>query len=189
MTTAAFSSLKNHFLLAMPGFTDPNFKNAVIYICEHSRDGAMGLIINHPIDATMSRVFDELKLEYPTEIGARPLLVGGPVQQQRGFVIHRPASHLWESTLYVSPDVCITASKDIIADIAGQRGPAASYITLGYAGWGAGQLENELSNNFWLVSEADSQIIFDVPFEQRAQAAATKLGVDLTRLSPQAGHA
>ena len=89
----------------------------------------------------------------------------------------------------MSPEVCITVSRDIIADIAGQRGPDASYITLGYVGWGAGQLENELANNFWLVSEADPQIIFDVPFDQRAQAAATKLGVDLTRLSPQAGHA
>ena len=189
MTSPEFSSLKNHFLLAMPGLDDPNFSGAVIYICEHSEDGAMGLIINHPAELTMSRVFDEFDLAYADEIGRRPLLIGGPVQQERGFVIHRPSRHRWDSTLFVSPDVCITASQDIIADIARQQGPEASYITLGYAGWSPGQLEYELSANSWLISEADPQIIFDVPFDQRMTATADKLGIDLARISPHAGRA
>lgn len=189
MTASMFSSLKDHFLLAMPGLDDPNFKHALIYICEHSEDGAMGLIINSPSDVPMSRVFDEFELDYPAEIGAQPLLTGGPVQQERGFVIHRPSPTHWQSTIEVSDHVCITASRDIIEDIASRKGPSASYITLGYAGWGAGQLEQEIADNSWLVSAADPTIIFETPFEQRAKATALQLGVDLDRLSPQAGHA
>lgn len=173
----------------MPNLSDPNFKDAVIYICEHGEDGAMGLIINHPTNVTMSRVFDEFELIYPENIGNQPLLLGGPVHQERGFVLHKASPQQWESTLFVSSEVCITASQDIITDIAREQGPECSYITLGYAGWAAGQLENELIHNSWLVSEADPQIIFEVPFDQRLTVIAQKMGIDITRLSPQAGRA
>jgi len=168
---------------------DPNFKDALIFICEHSSEGAMGLVINHPSDQPISRVFEELDLSYSPGTGDAPVLVGGPVQQERGFVIHRPGNQAWESTLYISPEVCLTASRDIISDIANQQGPESSFITLGYAGWGAGQLEEELTHNFWLVSEADPHIIFDVPYGDRTTAAANKLGIDLARISLNAGHA
>ena len=133
--------------------------------------------------------FDEFELKYPEAIGNMPLLLGGPVHQERGFVLHKASTRKWESTLFVSPEVCITASRDIITDIAHELGPASSYITLGYAGWAPGQLENELTHNSWLVSEADPQIIFDVPFAKRMTVTAEKMGVDITRISPQAGHA
>jgi putative transcriptional regulator len=189
MTDTAFMSLKNHFLLAMPGLLDPNFKHAVVYICEHSAaDGAMGLTINQPTSVTMSRIFDAFDLKYPAEIGQRALLSGGPVQQERGFVIHRPARSSWETTIQVAPDVCITASRDIIEDMAHSKGPESSHITLGYAGWGDGQLEREIAENSWLVIEADPEIIFDIPFEKRASATAAKLGISLDRLSTQYGH-
>lgn len=190
MPDSKFFSLKNHFLLAMPGLMDPNFRHALIYLCEHTPDGgAMGFTINNPSRVPMSRIFDEFHLEYSEDIGNRPLLSGGPIHQERGFVIHRPAETRWESTMAISPDVCITASRDIIVDIARSRGPSASYVTLGYAGWGPGQLEQEIAENSWLVIEADATILFDTPFELRARATAAKLGIDLDKLSPQAGHA
>lgn len=183
-------SLKNHFLLATPGLRDPHFKSSLIYLCEHSlEEGAMGFTINHPSEVPMSRIFDEFELDYPEDIGRKPLLSGGPVQQERGFVIHRPGKSLWQTTTHISPEVCITASRDIIVDIANSKGPSSSYITLGYAGWGPGQLEQEIADNSWLVIEADPDIIFDTPFELRAQATAAKLGIDLDRLSIQVGHA
>lgn len=189
MTDSNVIDLKNHFLLAMPGLNDPNFKQAVIYICEHSaRDGAMGFTINQPSKVPMSRIFEEFDMAYAKELGNKPLLAGGPVQQERGFVIHRPAATRWQTTTDIAEDVCITASRDIIADIAASKGPSASYITLGYAGWGPGQLEQEIADNSWLVIEADSSIIFDIPFELRASATAAKLGIDLNKLSLQAGH-
>lgn len=189
MSAQKFTSLKNHFLLAMPGLQDPNFTQAVIYICEHSEEGAMGLAINHPIDVPMSRVFEEMQLAYPSRLGKRPLLCGGPVQRERGFILHKTSAGHWESTMEISPDVSITASRDILRDIASEKGPEDSYITLGYAGWGPGQLEEELANNSWLTIPADPDIIFSIPFDQRARATAAKIGVDIDRLSSQAGHA
>ncbi|MCK9467885.1 MAG: YqgE/AlgH family protein [Porticoccaceae bacterium] len=189
MVEKPFLSLKNQLLLAMPGLQDPRFSRAVIYLCEHNEDGAMGLVINQPIDVPMSRVFEDLAVEYPDHIGRRPLLSGGPVQQERGFVLHKSADRHWESTVEVSPDISITASRDIIIDIARAEGPADSYITLGYAGWGPGQLEQELADNAWLTIPADPDIIFATPFPERARATAARIGVDLDRLSPQVGHA
>ena len=190
MSDNDFSSLKNHFLLAMPGLADPNFREALIYICEHSRDGgAMGFTINQPSDVPMCRIFEEFDLDYAEELGARPLLAGGPVQPDRGFVIHRPGECTWTTTMAVSDEICITASRDIIVDIARSRGPSASHISLGYAGWGPGQLEAEIANNSWLVMEADPAIIFETPFAMMARATAAKLGIDIDRLSSQSGHA
>lgn len=174
----------------MPGLQDPYFKQALIYICEHSADeGAMGFTINQPSDVPMSRIFEEFDLDYAEDVGARPLLSGGPVQQERGFVIHRPGKTKWSSTMTISEEVYITASRDIIVDIAHSKGPSASHISLGYAGWAAGQLEREIANNSWLVIEADAAIIFDTPFDCMAKATAAKLGIDIDKLSSQAGHA
>ncbi|GIX30916.1 MAG: UPF0301 protein AlgH [Porticoccaceae bacterium] len=189
MSAPKFHSLKDHFLVAMPGLRDPNFRDTVVYLFEHGPEGAIGLIINRPTEVPMARVFAELKLQCPEEVGRRPVLLGGPVQPERGFVIHRPATRRFESTLQVSDEICITASQDILAAIAGREGPEASYITLGYAGWGPGQLEAEIAANSWLVVRADPSIVFDVPFEQRLAATTAKIGVDLGKLSPVAGHA
>ena len=189
MMESPFPSLKDQLLLAMPGLQDPRFAHTVIYVCEHNEDGAMGLVINQPIDIPMSRVFEDMEVDYPEHIGRRPLLSGGPVQRERGFVLHKSVDKHWESTVEVSAEISITASRDIIVDIARAQGPADSYITLGYAGWGPGQLEQELTDNTWLSIPANPDIIFDIPFPERARATAALIGVDLDRLSPQVGHA
>lgn len=185
----SFQSLCNHFLIAMPGLADPNFSHSVVYICEHSDEGAMGLVINNPLDIPLSQVFEQFEIGYSDEIGKQHLLSGGPVQTDRGFVLHRPAGREWESTLAISGDISLTASKDIINDIASEKGPNELIITLGYAGWGAGQLEEEIANNAWLTVPGDADIVFNVPFDQRAMVAAAKIGVNLNQLSSDAGHA
>ncbi|MDX2464144.1 MAG: YqgE/AlgH family protein [Porticoccus sp.] len=139
--------LSNHFLVAMPGLLDPNFSHTVIYLCEHSADGAMGLVINDPLDIPISQIFEQFNISYTPKIGKQPLLSGGPVQMERGFVLHSPGNHPWESTLPISNDIYLTASSDIITDIAKEQGPNNLIITLGYAGWGPGQLEEELADN------------------------------------------
>ncbi|WP_438950920.1 YqgE/AlgH family protein [Porticoccus sp.] len=184
-----FESLSNHFLVAMPGLLDPNFSHAVIYICEHSPDGAMGLVINNPLDIPISQIFEQFEMTYSPHIGAQPLLSGGPVQIDRGFVLHRAGERQWESTRTISGEISLTASRDIISDIAVERGPGELIITLGYAGWGPGQLEEELAHNAWLTVPGDANILFNTPFEQRASAAAAKIGIDLNMLSTDAGHA
>lgn len=184
-----FESLSNHFLVAMPGLLDPNFSHAVIYICEHSPDGAMGLVINNPLDIPISQIFEQFEMTYSPHIGAQPLLSGGPVQIDRGFVLHRAGERQWESTRTISGEISLTASRDIISDIAFERGPGELIITLGYAGWGPGQLEEELAHNAWLTVPGDANILFNTPFEQRASAAAAKIGIDLNMLSTDAGHA
>jgi putative transcriptional regulator len=184
-----FQTLSNHFLVAMPGLLDPNFSHAVIYICEHTKDGAMGLVVNNPLEIPFSQVFEQFEIQYSPKVGEQPLLSGGPVQTDRGFVLHRPAKRAWESTLPISCDISLTASKDIIPDIAQEQGPNDLIIALGYSGWGPGQLEEELANNAWLTVPGDASIVFNVPFDQRAHAAAAIIGIDLNRLSTHAGHA
>lgn len=173
----------------MPGLLDPNFSHAVIYICEHTAEGAMGLVINNPLEIPLSQVFEQFEIDYSPAVGEQSLLSGGPVQTDRGFVLHRPTKREWESTLAISSDISLTASKDIIPDIARDRGPNDLIITLGYSGWGAGQLEEELSSNAWLTVPGDANIVFNVPFDQRAHAAAAIIGIDLNQLSTNAGHA
>lgn len=182
-------NLSNHFLVAMPGLLDPNFSQAVIYLCEHTADGAMGLIINHPLDIPLSQIFEQFEMGYSPKMGEQSLLSGGPVQVDRGFVLHRSGSRQWESTLAISREVSLTASSDIIADIAEEKGPNDLIITLGYAGWGPGQLEDELAENAWLTVPGDANILFNVPFHERATAAAAKIGVDFNQLSTDIGHA
>lgn len=186
---SSFFSLRNQLLIAMPGMLDPRFTHTVIYLCEHSEEGAMGLTINRPAGAPISKIFQQLDLEYPSSLGDQPLLVGGPVQLERGFVLHRPGPREWESTLATGSQINLTASRDIIVDIANNKGPDSLLILLGYAGWGPGQLERELAENAWLTVPADPELIFDTPPEQLASLAAARIGVDLRQLSHVAGHA
>ncbi len=186
---AETQSLTNHFLIAMPGMQDANFSRTVTYVCEHSADGAMGIIINRPMSLRLSDMLEQLEIPLlPKQAGVLPVYIGGPVQTDRGFVLHS-GEHRWDSTLAISPEVSVTTSKDILEAIAQGQGPEHSLIALGYAGWAAGQLEEEISANAWLSGPASQDILFQLPAEQRWQAAASLLGVDLNLLSGEAGHA
>jgi len=185
----SISSLKNYFLLAMPGLNDPNFAQSVVYICEHDADGAMGLIINQQLDIPVKAIFDQLELSYLDECGSSLIFDGGPVQRDRGFILHPSVEQQWESTVAIGDDISLTASKDILTDIALGNGPENALITLGYSSWEAGQLEQELTQNSWLTIPADSAIIFHTDCAKRAGAAASTIGLDLAMLSHDAGHA
>lgn len=183
------TNLSNHFLIAMPTLADPNFHHAVTYICEHNLEGAMGLIINRPMDLNLSDVLQQMDIEVKDkQIEQVSVFYGGPVQEERGFVLHQPAT-LWESSVIVSDELAITTSKDILIEIAQGKGPAQYLITLGYAGWGAGQLEAELAGNSWLSGPADLNVVFEEPAESRWMSAAEGLGVDINLLSGDTGHA
>ncbi len=186
---ADVESLRNHFLIAMPSMADPNFSRTVTYLCEHNEEGAMGLVINRPMELTLLDIAQGMGLDADPELTARvPVYQGGPVQVERGFVLHQPLGD-WEATLVVSDDIGVTMSRDIIeAIVAGDR-PERFLVALGYAGWGAGQLEHEMAANAWLNGPADPAIIFDAPVEQRWTLAAARLGVDLSLLSSDVGHA
>jgi len=182
--------LTNQLLIAMPTMGDPNFAQTVTLVCDHSPRGALGLILNKPLPMRMGEVFDQLEIAAPAE-GAprdRHVLRGGPMQTDRGFVVHRAGGD-WDSTLKVSDTIHVTTSRDILAAIARGTGPEEAVVALGYAGWDGGQLEEEIRANAWLSAPVDSGIIFDLPFESRWRAAARLLGVDLSRLSPQSGNA
>jgi len=182
------SSLRDHFLIAMPGLTDPIFSRSVTYICDHSEQGAMGIVINQPLDLTLGDVFEQLAIDYSAPLKSNPVLAGGPVNMQRGFVLHRDQGS-WESTLRITSEVSLTASRDIVAAIAREEGPAHAQFALGYAGWSAGQLEDEINANSWLIVPADTSIIFDTPVDQRWAATARQLGIDMNLISSTAGHA
>lgn len=182
-------NLAHQFLIAMPNMADPNFEGSVIYICEHSERGALGLVINRPTELTLASLFDKIDLKL--EIAPwkdTPVFFGGPVQTERGFVLHRPAGS-FSSSLSVGDDIALTTSKDVLEAVAQGQGPRKMLVTLGYAGWGAGQLENEIAHNAWLTVGAQSEVIFDTPAEQRFTAALSLLGIDATQLMGQAGHA
>lgn len=183
------ASLNNHFLIAMPALDDPNFHHTTTYICEHDENGALGVVINRPLEMQLGEILRYMDIEACNEnISSRQVYMGGPVQNDRGFVLHEPAGD-WEATLKVTDTIGITSSRDILQAIAAGKGPKNSIVTLGYAGWGAGQLENELAANTWLSGPANSKIVFDTPCEQRWQAAAALLGIDLNLLSSETGHA
>ena len=184
-------SLANHFLIAMPQLADPNFAHTVTYICEHNDQGAMGIIVNRPLELNLGDILDQLQIDADTDDGnlrQQPVVFGGPVHQEYGFVLHDPG-RVWRNTLFISDDVALTTSNDILHDIAVHNGPDQSLVALGYAGWGAGQLETEMSQNAWLSVAADADIIFLQPFEQRWQASAQLLGIDISVLSDNVGHA
>jgi putative transcriptional regulator len=181
--------LTNQFLIAMPAMTDANFAQTVTYIWEHNDDGALGIIINRPLQMKLAEVFEQLKMPTPADtVGRQSVLQGGPVQTDRGFVLHDIGGD-WEHTRQVSSRIQVTTSPDILDAMARGTGPATAVVALGYAGWSAGQLEHELTQNAWLTVPADERIIFSTPFEQRWHAAGRLLGIDLTTISPLAGHA
>lgn len=183
------SNLTNHFLIAMPALEDPNFSRTVTYMCDHNDNGAMGLVINRPLDIDFSELASHLDIDDSRKpSGYIPIYQGGPVQTERGFVLHEEHGQ-WEATLPVTSHIALTMSQDIIEAIAHNEGPRRFLIALGYAGWGAGQLEAELASNAWLNGMADPGILFDTPIEQRWTAAAHHLGVELKNLSSDVGHA
>lgn len=183
------TALTNHFLIAMPGLRDPNFSRTVTYLCEHSEQGAMGIVINRPMEIRLGEVLAQLEIESNDRaVLDAPVYLGGPVQPERGFVLHS-GDHCFDSTLAITPEISVTTSRDVLEAIAAGRGPEHRLIALGYAGWGGGQLEEEMGANAWLSGPADQTIIFHMPAEARWLAAAQLLGVDLNLLSGEAGHA
>ena len=181
-------NLTHHFLIAMPNMADPYFAKTLTYICEHNDQGALGLVVNRPIDMTLQSLFERLSLQMTdAKLSEAPIYFGGPVQTDRGFVLHEPAGN-WQSTLRVR-DIGLTTSKDILEAVARGEGPARMLVTLGYAGWSPGQLEHELSQNAWLTVEARDGIIFETPAEERLPAAMELLGIDFAKLQDAAGHA
>ena len=182
--------LTNQLLVAMPALADPNFSHSVTLVCEHSERGALGIVINRPLEMKMSEVLEQLSLATgDARLLAMPVLGGGPVQKDRGFVLHRPGAQAFESTMPVSETLHVTTSRDVLASMARGDGPVQAVIALGYAGWEAGQLEEEVLQNAWLTVPCDDTLIFELPYEQRWHAAARLLGVELSRISTQAGRA
>ena len=182
-------TLAGQLLVAMPGMLDPDFQHTVTYICEHSETGALGITINRPLDMDIGEVLDQLSLK-PSgpECLTQPVLKGGPVQSERGFVLHE-SPHNWESTTAVGQSIFVTTSRDILSDLAAGNGPGRVLIALGYSGWSAGQLEEEIRQNAWLTVPASSNLVFETPFDQRWSAAAQSIGIDPASLSLHAGHA
>ena len=188
MSKAAY--LTNQFLIAMPAMTDDNFSQTVTLICEHNPQGALGIIINRQLEMQLADVFRQLKLPTTREpLSSQPVLQGGPVQMDRGFVVHRAEERTWDSTLRVSDQVHVTTSRDILDAMANGSGPADAFVALGYAGWEAGQLENEMVQKAWLSVAAAPRVLFETPYEELWRAAGRLLGIDLATLSPEAGHA
>jgi putative transcriptional regulator len=185
--------LTNQLLVAMPALGDPNFAHTVTLVCEHNKDGALGIVINRPMDMAVSEVFQQLDLAtQDLKLGKQPVLRGGPVAPERGFVLHPPASDgapSYDATLQVSPNLHVTTSRDVLAAIARGEGPSQALVALGYAGWGAGQLEEEIRSNAWLNVPMDISILFETPYNERWRAAVKLLGIDSERLSSHAGHA
>lgn len=182
-------NLTNQLLIAMPGMADPNFSTTVTIICEHNDDGALGIVINRPLTLKLGGLFDQLDLDDDAAaIADNPVLMGGPVGPERGFVLHAPGGK-FENSVAVSKDIYLTVSRDVIDALATGDGPEKSLVALGYAGWEPGQLENEMLANSWLSVPATTGIVFDTPFDERWSSAAETLGIDISRISPNAGHA
>lgn len=182
-------SLSNQFLIAMPKMTDPLFSRALVYVCEHGEHGSMGLIINKPSGIVMAQLFDQVDLPLSNvAANSRPVFFGGPVQPDRGFVLHAPVGN-WQSSLIVTDTIALTTSKDILIAVSEGNGPEQLVITLGYTGWQSGQLEQEIAANAWLTVEQEPEIIFSTPPEQRYDKAMGLLGFDPSLLSDEVGHA
>ena len=181
-------NLTSHFLIAMPAMSDPNFSRTLTFVCEHNERGALGIVVNRPIDVDLAALFKQVEIALPDPALARqPVFFGGPVQFDHGFVLHRPVG-AWKSTLPVG-DIGLTTSRDILEAMADGRGPHEQLVALGYAGWAPGQLEDEIQKNGWLTVRADIDLIFNVPPEERYDAAMRALGINAANLSEEAGHA
>ncbi|MBC7393937.1 MULTISPECIES: YqgE/AlgH family protein [unclassified Variovorax] len=191
-------NLTHHFLIAMPGLADKAFRRSVIYLCEHSERGALGLVINKPSDMNLKGLFEKIELHLSRpELGEAPVFQGGPVQTERGFVLHepvfaegdKPEESVYASTMTIPGGLEMTTSKDVLEALATGAGPRKVLVSLGYAAWEQGQLESELAENSWLTVDADPAVIFDTPIEQRYDRALLLLGLEAWKLSPDAGHA
>jgi putative transcriptional regulator len=187
--TATTVNLTQHFLIAMPAMADPNFANTLTFVCEHNKDGALGIVVNRPTEMTLSALFEQIEIPLGNaQMRKAPVHFGGPVQIDRGFVLHRPLGN-WQSTLAITDEVGLTTSKDVLEALGRGEGPRDVLVSLGYAGWSAGQLEQELSQNAWLTVPADPAVMFDLPADRRLPAAMQLLGIDFSRLSDDVGHA
>ena len=186
-------NLTNQFLIAMPGMADDTFAGAVIYLCEHTEKGALGLVINKPIDIKLRNLFEKVELSLAREdLAEAPVYFGGPVQTERGFVLHEKLAGdgvAYNSTLTIPGGLEMTTSKDVLEAMSNGAGPTRVLVTLGYSGWSAGQLEDEMSRNGWINVGAAPEVIFDTPVEKRYERALSLLGIDLRMLSQEAGHA
>ena len=186
------SYFDQQMLIAMPGMEDPNFDHGVTLMCQHNEEGALGITINRSSELTLMDVLAQLNIECSDErIAEQPVLQGGPVQQERGFVLHSDDGRedQWEATTRIAPGIMVTTSRDILEAIAEHRGPSKYVVALGYAGWSAGQLEDELRQNAWLNTVVDSTIVFDSPIDDRWARAVALLGIDAATLQPLGGHA
>ena len=184
-----FVNLTHHFLIAMPGMADPNFSGSLTYICEHNEQGALGVVVNRPTDMTLASLFEQIQMPLGSAaMAGQPVYYGGPVQTDRGFVLHQPLG-TWNSTVSIGDSLGLTSSKDVLEAVALGEGPEKLLVTLGYAGWGPGQLEDEIARNAWLTVEAHPDVIFETPVAERLSRAYGLLGIDPAFLSSSAGHA
>lgn len=184
------ASLANHFLIAMPGMDDPNFSRGVALLCHHDSEGVMGLLLNRSSDYMLGEVMAQMGLHgLDARLATQPVLSGGPVEPERGFVLHSPDGGPFASTFPISADIHLTTSRDVLEALARGAGPSRMVIVLGYAGWGAQQLEAELQQHAWLSVDASPDVVFDVPLPQRWDAATRLIGVDPTTLASYGGHA
>ncbi len=184
-----YSNFTNQFLIAMPNLPDPNFYQTVTYICAHNDEGAMGIVINRPLEFELGEILTQMKLTGASKpIEQTPVYHGGPVHTDRGFVLHETHDE-WESSIHVSDSLGVTTSRDILKAIADGNGPENALIALGYAGWGSGQLEAEIKDNAWLNGPADLDVIFNTPYERRWASATALLGIDCDQISTEIGHA
>jgi putative transcriptional regulator len=183
------ANFTHHFLIAMPAMADPRFSQTLTYVCEHNEDGALGIVVNRPTEMTLSALFEQINVPLADEeLRRTPVHFGGPVQVDRGFVLHRPLGN-WQSTLSIDDEIGLTTSKDVLEAVARGEGPRDVIVSLGYAGWSAGQLEQEIAQNAWLTVAADPEVLFETPVDARLPAAMRLLGIDFSRLSDAVGHA
>jgi putative transcriptional regulator len=174
----------------MPQLEDPHFFQSVTYVCEHTPQGAMGFIVNHPTQLSLTDILSSLGITHcAPKYAYQPIFSGGPANRERGFVLHRSTRKHWESSLILNDSLSITTSRDILEAIAKNKGPKDSIVTLGYACWAPGQLEQEIADNVWLCCPADPDLLFNVPIQDRWQAAALLAGVELSRMVLEVGHA
>lgn len=182
------SYLNNQFIIAMPGLIDPLFHHTVTFLCQHTKEGALGIIINRSAEMKLGEIFKQMNIDVSsTKAAETPVFAGGPVQQDRGFVVHTAGGN-WDMTLPISEAISLTTSRDVIEAIAVGKGPKQYLVALGYAGWSEGQLEQEILSNSWLNTPYGEQILFDVPISQRWNAAASQIGININQLTTPAGH-
>ncbi|MFQ3196410.1 MAG: putative transcriptional regulator [Paraglaciecola sp.] len=183
-------SLQNYLLIAMPSMDDPYFSRSVTYICEHNENGAMGLVLNQPVGMSLKELIGQTDEEAVVDDDKADniVLAGGPVSQDRGFILHTTQPG-WSASMELTPELMVTTSKDILSSLGNESGPEKSLVTLGYAGWSAGQLEEEMQVNSWLIVEADLALLFEVPIHKKWESAVQKLGIDIWQIGPEMGHA